>query len=147
VDPLKLEFSVACSPEHAFDIWANKTSLWWPADHSVSADPELVVTIEPRSGGRIFERTSEGAEHDWGEVVVWEPPRRLAYLWHIGRDRGYATNVEITFTGDAGATTVTIVHSGWDRLGDEASEMKRRNDLGWSSLIPHYERACVDLTS
>jgi uncharacterized protein YndB with AHSA1/START domain len=145
METLELEFTVACSAEHAFEVWAGKTALWWPADHSVSGDPGIVVTIEPHAGGRIFERTPEGAEHDWGEVVGWEPPRRLAYLWHIGRDRGRATNVEITFTPGAEATTVTIVHTGWERLGDEGPPMKERNRQGWSSLIPHYETACVAL--
>lgn len=43
--------------------------------------PGLVVTFESHPGGRIDERTPDGAEHDWGEVLAWEPPRRLAYLW------------------------------------------------------------------
>jgi hypothetical protein len=53
MEPLELSFTVACAPEHAFDVWANKTSLWWPHGHSVSAEPGLTVTIEPRPGGRI----------------------------------------------------------------------------------------------
>ena len=32
-----IEFEVACSPEHAFDTWANRTSMWWPISHSVSS--------------------------------------------------------------------------------------------------------------
>jgi len=28
VEPIEIEFEVACSPEHAFDTWANKTSTW-----------------------------------------------------------------------------------------------------------------------
>jgi hypothetical protein len=64
---------VACSPEHAFDTRANKTSTWWPRSHSMTSAPSLVVIFEPRQGGRIFERTPDGAEHDWGEVVTWDP--------------------------------------------------------------------------
>ena len=112
-----IEFEVACSPGHAFDTWANRTSLWWPRSHSMTSAPGLMVTFEPRPGGRIFERTPTGVEHDWGEVLAWEPPRRLAYLWHLGTDRGRATEVDISFAGDADATTVTIVHRGWERLG------------------------------
>jgi uncharacterized protein YndB with AHSA1/START domain len=110
--PIEIEFEVACSPEHAFDTWANKTSTWWPRSHSMTSAPGLVVAFEPRPGGRIFERTPDGAEHDWGEVVAWEPPNRLAYLWHLGSDRGRATEVDISFAGDASATTVTITHRG-----------------------------------
>jgi len=86
MDPLVSEFTVACSREHAFDVWATKTSAWWPHDHSVSAEPGLTVTFEPRRGGRIYERTLEGTEHDWGEILVWDPPHRLTYSWHIASD-------------------------------------------------------------
>jgi uncharacterized protein YndB with AHSA1/START domain len=75
-------------------VWATRASLWWPHGHSRSGEPGLTVTFEPRPGGRIFERTPGGAEHDWGEVLAWEPPRRLAYLWHIYGPREDATEVE-----------------------------------------------------
>jgi hypothetical protein len=26
--PIELRFTVACSPEHAFEVWALRTSLW-----------------------------------------------------------------------------------------------------------------------
>ena len=74
-EPIEIEFEVACSPAHAFDTWANKTSMWWPSSHSISSAPGLVVTFEPRPGGRIYERTPDGSEHDWGEVLAWEPPQ------------------------------------------------------------------------
>ena len=143
VSDLGLEFEVTCSAEHAFEIWASKTSMWWPHDHSVSGDPNLTVTFEPRRGGRIYERTPDGVEHDWGEVLAWEPPHRLSYLWHIGRDRAAATEVEITFEQGDGGTLVRIAHRGWERLGDEGPEMRERNRRGWSGLIPHFERACA----
>jgi uncharacterized protein YndB with AHSA1/START domain len=141
VEPIVIEFEVACSPEHAFDTWANRTSLWWPPSHSMTSAPGLVVTFEPRPGGRIFERTPAGVEHDWGEVLAWERPRRLAYLWHLGTDRGRATEVDISFAGDAGATTVTIVHRGWERLGADALAWRQRNLGGWGGLLPHFQEA------
>ena len=68
-------------------------------------------------------------------------PRRLAYLWHLGTDRSRATEVDISFTGDAAATTVTIVHRGWERLGADAPAWRQRNLGGWSGLLPHYRQA------
>ena len=143
MEPLELRFTVGCSPEHAFDVWATRTSLWWPSGHSVSADPGLTVTFEPRPGGRIFERTPGGAEHDWGEVLDWEPPRRLRYLWHLRFDRADATEVEIVFAPAAEGTEVTIVHRGWERLGANGPERRERNARGWSGLIPHYVAGCA----
>ena len=144
IEPLELEFSVACPPEHAFEVWTERTSMWWPKGHSVSGEPGLTVTIESREGGRIFERTPEGVEHDWGQVTAWEPPHRLAYLWHIAWDRADATAVEITFSpeGEDG-TRVAIVHSGWERFGERAPTMRDRNRAGWASLIDPYGAACV----
>jgi hypothetical protein len=71
-----------------------------------------VVTFEPRPDGRIYERTPDGTEHDWGEVLAWEPPNRLAYLWHLG------------------------THRGWERLGPDAAAWRERNLGGWSGLLP-----------
>ena len=102
-------------------MWTTRLSSWWPKGHSASGDPDTVVTLEPRLGGRIFERTPDGTEIDWGEITSWNPPTGLGYLWHIGRDRSDATDVELTFVdlGD-GTTRLEIVHTAWDRLGAEA---------------------------
>jgi uncharacterized protein YndB with AHSA1/START domain len=141
IDPLELDFTVACAPEHAFATWAERTSAWWPASHSVTAAADLTVTFEPRPGGRIFERTPAGEEHDWGEVLVWEPPHRLAYSWHLRQDRRDATRVEIRFAPVEGGTRVSIVHTGWERLGERGAPLRDRNRQGWRGLLEHYTRA------
>ena len=143
LEPLRIGFTVECPPERAFELWAQRTSLWWPHGHSVSAEPGLTVTFEPRPGGRIYERTPGGEEHDWGEVLAWEPPRRLAYLWHLRFDRADATEVEVTFEADAGGTAVLIVHRGWERLGAAGPERRARNEKGWSGVIELYRAACA----
>jgi uncharacterized protein YndB with AHSA1/START domain len=100
------------------------------------------VILEPTLGGRIFERTSDGSEIDWGEVTEWSPPRRLSYRWHIARDAAQATDVELTFAdlGD-GRTRLDIVHTGWERLGDEAEAWRTANTGGWNALIPVFRAA------
>ena len=143
MEPLEIGFTVSCPPGHAFEMWAERTSLWWPHGHSVSAAPGLTVTFEPRQGGRIFERTPGGDEHDWGEVLVWEPPRRLVYLWHLRFDRSDATEVEVTFAEVPEGTAVSIVHRGWERLGEKGPERRARNEKGWAGVIEHYRSACV----
>ncbi len=137
-EPIQLEFEVACSPEHAFHTWAERTSLWWPASHTVTTKADLAVVFEPFVGGRIFERTTAGEEHDWGRIVAWEPPGRLVYEWHLRVDRADATEVEIRFTPSGGGTRVTIEHRGWERLGAIGLERRQGNFGGWGSLLPHF---------
>ena len=140
--PLQLTFRVACPAEHAFRIWTERTSLWWPADHTVTGEDGLDVVIEPGVGGRIYERTAGGREEDWGEVLAWDPPRRLAYLWHLRADRADATEVEITFVPDGDGTEVRIDHRGWERLGERGDAWRDRNRRGWETLLPWYVRHC-----
>ena len=108
-----------------------------------SGDALASVTYEPRVGGRIFERAEDGAEHDWGEVLIWEPPGRLGYLWHIGASRSEATEVEVTFRTAVAETVVTIVHRGWERLGAGAEARRDRNRAGWAAVNEAYGRACA----
>jgi hypothetical protein len=138
-EPLRLSFRVNCSAEQAFRVWTARISQWWPADHTVSGQPGLDVVLEPWIGGRVFERTGDGTEHEWGEVTVWEPPRRLGYRWHLRRDRADATDVEVRFVDDGDASTrVDIEHDGWDRLGAGGPDWRQANQAGWSGLLPHF---------
>jgi uncharacterized protein YndB with AHSA1/START domain len=142
IDPLRITFAVACRPEQAFEIWTERTNAWWPASHTVSAQPGVEVVIEPGIGGRIFERTQSGQEHDWGQVTGWDPPRRISYRWHLRQDRTDATEVEITFAGDdAAGTVISIVHHGWDALGARGADARERNQRGWAGLLPHFRAA------
>ena len=137
-EPLRLSFEVDGTADHAFRVWTERISQWWPTDHTVSAEPGLRVVVEPRAGGRIFERTPAGAEHEWGAVTVWEPPSRLVYQWHLNADRSDATEVEVTFADDGPRTRVDIEHRGWERLGTRGPGRRDANQAGWSGLLPHY---------
>ena len=143
IETLRLSLVVDCSCEAAFRTWTERTSLWWPTDHTATGDADSVVTFEPFVGGRVYERTPGGSEVDWGRIVVWEPPRRLAYLWHLRVDRADATDVEITFTVDEGDhCRVEIEHRGWERLDDLGLRRRDANQQGWAGLLPHFIAAC-----
>ena len=103
IEPLRLSYDVECPRDHAFDVWTTRLSSWWPKGHSASSDPDTVVVFEPRLGGRIFERTSDGTEIDWGEITLWNPPAQLGYRWHITQDASDATDVEISFVAVDGS--------------------------------------------
>ena len=138
-DPLRITREIRCSPEHAFDVWTTRLSTWWPKGHSASGDPDTVVTLEPHLGGRIFERTPDGREIDWGEITEWSPPRRLGYRWHIAWDVAQATDVQLIFVdlGDD-RTRLEIVHTGWERFGDEAERLRTANTGGWDALLSGF---------
>ncbi len=141
IEPLRLSFDVACSVDHAFTVWTSGIGTWWPADHTVTGEIVSVV-LETAPGGRIFERTADGTEHDWGEVTLWEPPTRLGYLWHLRRDRADATEVEINFVAlGARSTKIEIEHRGWEHLGAEGQDWRDRNRAGWDTLLPHFAAA------
>lgn len=144
IEPLRLSFVVDCPVDHAFTVWTAKTSRWWPVSHTVTEAQGLDVIFEGRVGGRIFERTPAGDQVDWGEIIAWEPPRRLGYLWHINADRSDATEVEITFADQGDATTrIDIEHRGWERLGARGPARRDANRSGWNGLLPHYRAACT----
>jgi uncharacterized protein YndB with AHSA1/START domain len=145
MEPLRIAFEVACDATSAFSIWTERTSAWWPTVHTVSRERAVEIVFEPRIGGRVYERTSTGLEHDWGRVTAWDPPHRLAYLWHIATDPTNATDVEVRFIELGGqATRVEVDHDGWDRLGPRRGHAWRGvNQAGWDGVLPQYIGACA----
>ncbi len=140
--PLVVEFEVGVPPAHAFDVWTRRCGLWWPASHTVSGNP-AAITFESRAGGRIVERAVDGAEHDWGTVLDWEPPTRLRYLWHLFFDPSEATEVELTFNPVPAGTSVRLEQRGWERLGAAGPVRKQRTGQVWGELTAAYARACA----
>ena len=147
IEPLRISFEVGCSASHAFEVWTSGIDTWWPNDHTVTGRSDLTVVIEHGVGGRIFERTSDGAEHDWGQVTLWDPPNRLAYRWHLGQDVADATEVDIRFLSQGmDSTRVEIEHRGWERLGVVAQERRLQNRTGWDSLLPYFVAGVTNAT-
>ncbi len=143
--PLRISVDIGCPAEHAFRMWTEKLASWWPPDHTVSGERDVQVVLEGRPGGRIFERTPAGVVHEWGEIIDWEPPRRLRYRWYLRQDRADATVVDVSFVDTGAATTrVEIEHRGWERLGAKGADVRRNNRAGWAGLLPHFVNACVN---
>jgi Activator of Hsp90 ATPase homolog 1-like protein len=142
IEPLRVGLDIECTPEHAFETWTSRFATWWPRGHSASGDPAAVV-LEPRLGGRIYERTHDGREIDWGEITAWDPPHGFAYLWHIRRDRKDATDVQVRFVlAGTRSTRLEITHTGWERLGADAERWRDANGDGWASVVSHFVTAC-----
>jgi uncharacterized protein YndB with AHSA1/START domain len=133
IAPVTKSIMVKRPPEEAFRVYTEGIATWWPLEtHSPSQKAETVI-IEPREGGRLYERTTDGEELDWGEVLVWDPPQRLVHSWHLGRS--VATEVELRFTAQGDDTLVELVHSGWERHGEYAAALRAQYDSGWDFVF------------
>jgi uncharacterized protein YndB with AHSA1/START domain len=139
MEPIVVDFDVAATPEHAFDVWTSRTSIWWPRSHTWGDAADLSIVFEPHVGGRIYERDPDGTEHDWGEVTVWEPPNRLECLWHLFVDRSDATRITVTFDETETGTHVRLVQAGFEKLGDRRVERRRRTESAWAELTARYQ--------
>ena len=142
-EPLVVEFTVETPPHRAFSLWADRAAAWGPRGHTVGGADDFEIVFEGWPGGRVFERTAAGVEHDWGEIVEWDPPNRIRYLWHLFFDRSEATTVEVRFlpVGDA-ATEVTITQVGFERLGEAGRSRRERTGDAWAVLSELYAAAC-----
>jgi uncharacterized protein YndB with AHSA1/START domain len=139
IAPVRKSITVSLPPERAFRRFTEEIAGWWPlATHSVSESAEATCAIEGRVGGRIVETAPDGAEHRWGTVMAWEPPRRLAFTWHPGRSDDTGQEVEVTFRPEDGGTRVDLVHTGWERLGEKGAGMRADYDAGWDVVLGRY---------
>jgi uncharacterized protein YndB with AHSA1/START domain len=142
-DAVRKSVVVRCSVDAAFRTWTEQINAWWPKGHSRSGDPGTTVFMERRVGGRIFERTPEGVEHDWGEVTAWEPPGHFAYHWFLGSGPGQPTLVEVHFVAQAtGSTRVEVSHRGPELIGDLWSRNAPIYDASWENVLTAYVEAC-----
>lgn len=134
---VRKQITVRCGIDRAFAVFTEGIDAWWPKpSHSVAGDDCAAVAVEPGVGGRILEHTRDGATHEWGRVAAWEPPHRLAFTWHPGRDASTAGTVDVRFTAEPdGTTIVTLEHTGFEKLGPDAESACRAYDSGWALVF------------
>jgi uncharacterized protein YndB with AHSA1/START domain len=132
---------VAAPVERAFELFTDGVSSWWPQrTHSVNHDEVETVVIEPREGGRMYERTRRGEEAHWALVRAWEPPHRLVLEWAVN-PQDPPTQVEVRFTADGEGTRVELTHTGWEAYGDGAAEGRAGYDEGWGKVLERFADA------
>lgn len=143
--PVELDVVVPCDPARAFDYFTRDIGRWWPlALYSCSEEDAANVAFEPRAGGRLVETARDGTEHPWGTVRAWEPGRRVAFSWHPGRDPAGAHWIEVAFRANPAGTRVTLVHGGWEALGERATVSREAYRNGWPTVFgQRYREYCV----
>lgn len=143
--------SVKAPPDVAFRVFTEKMGAWWPLDnYKIGKAKAVDAVIEPRVGGRWYERGDDGTSCDWGRVLVWDPPGRLVLSWDISADWQYdpelKTELEIRFIPEGSdGTRVELVHGRLDRYGARREEMRRIFDTGgdWGRLLKMFAELAV----
>jgi uncharacterized protein YndB with AHSA1/START domain len=140
--------TVAAPPERAFAVFTDGFDTWWPRSHSIAEAELAEATLEPRLGGRWYERGADGSETEWGKVLAWDPPHRLVVSWHIGGSWGFEddparySEIEVTFTPDGDGTRVELTHGHLERhTAPEALRDSVGGEGGWGGLLERYSAA------
>ncbi len=135
-EPVVKRVKVDLVPQEAFRLFTEGIHRWWPLRrHAVDEKRAVSCVFEQRRGGRLYEVYQDGGQADWGTVLLWEPPDRVAFTWHPGRSPDTAQEVEVTFRKAAGGTEVQLTHRGWEKLGPKAGETRAGYDSGWSYVL------------
>ena len=137
---IRKTIDVKAPVDRAFAVFAARMGDWWHKEHSIAQGTTQVdVVIEPRAGGRWYEKGADGSEHPWGRVIAYEPPHRLVLAWQLTRefvyDPDYETTVEVRFEETADGTRVHFEHRDLERMGAGAAEMLEGMDGGWGMLL------------
>jgi uncharacterized protein YndB with AHSA1/START domain len=148
--PVRKSIVVQADVARSFSAFTSGIGRWWPRSKSIGATAQVDVVLEGRAGGRWYELGTDGAECEWGKVLVWEPPARVVLAWQIGSDWKYdpalVTEVEVTFTAlVGGATRVDIEHRHLERFGNDAARLRDAfdSDGGWPGVLRAFA-AVVD---
>jgi uncharacterized protein YndB with AHSA1/START domain len=145
---VRKSITVDAPPERAFEVFTSAMTRWWPLDtHHIGEREPNEVVVEPRDGGRWFERAPDGSECEWGRVIAWDPPQRVVFGWHLGPEWKYdpdpalSTEVEVRFIPEsAGRTRVELEHRGFEVHGDRADELRIpvAGEGGWGGLLERF---------
>ncbi|MBV9006768.1 MAG: SRPBCC family protein [Solirubrobacterales bacterium] len=126
--------------ERAFEVFTEDIGSWWPPDHHILEAELDGMVFEPRVGGNVYDRGTDGSECRWARVLAYDPPHRFVISWDIGLDWKVETDpaktseIEVRFTSEGpDRTHVELEHrnlgrhgEGWERMRDAVG-----SDGGW----------------
>jgi uncharacterized protein YndB with AHSA1/START domain len=133
--------------EKAFSVFTERLGDFKPPEHNLLAAPIAETVFEPRVGGHIYDRATDGTECHWARVLVYEPPLRVVFSWDIGptwqleTDPENASEVEVRFIEETpDRTRVELEHRNIDRHGPgwEAVADGVGHDQGWPLYLARY---------
>ena len=148
MDSIRARVRVDVAPDRAFELFTEGMGGWWPREFSWSQAALEEIGIEPREGGHCYEVGPGGFRCDWGTVAVWEPPRRIVFLWQIGPGRepvpdpARASEVEVRFEEGR----VSLEHRAFERHGEGAEQYRDGlgSPQGWPWLLERFAATAAD---
>jgi uncharacterized protein YndB with AHSA1/START domain len=143
--------SVQAPPEVAWRVFTEKMGTWWPLGaYKIGKANAVDAVIEPRVGGRWYERGEDGSTCDWGSVLTWEPNSLLVLSWDITADWQYdpelKTEIEVRFVPEGkNGTRVELEHRRLERYGARRDEMRRifNTEGDWGRLLQAFAQAAA----
>lgn len=143
--PVRKTIDVKTSRERAFDVFTAGMGRWWRPDHHIAPQPFVDVVVEPKAGGRWYERDAEGTTCEWGKVLAWAPPERIVLAWQLNAewkyDPDFVTELEIRFLALGPALTrVELEHRDIEKFGSRAADVRAMldTDNGWTGALARY---------
>lgn len=141
------EIVVQAPLDKAFAVFTEQFGDFKPPEHNLLTVPIAETVFEPRVGGYIYDRGTDGSECRWARVLVFDPPRRVVFSWDIGptwqleTDPENASEVEVRFIAEtADRTRVELEHRNIDRHGPgwQAVAEGVGHDQGWPLYLERY---------
>ena len=120
-----VDVTVDVPADTAFRVFTTQFDQVKPREYNLLPVPIEETVFEPRAGGHIYDRGTDGSVCRWARVLVFEPPERVVFTWDISPqwrlepDPERASEVEVRFLPDGhGRTRVVIEHRHLDRHGE-----------------------------
>ena len=141
------EIVVDAPVERAFAVFTGQFDQIKPRDHNPLAVDVAETVLEPREGGRIYDRGVDGSECHWARVLAFEPPDRLLFSWDLNpqwqveTDHDKTSEVEVRFIAESPERTrVVLEHRNLDRHGAgwEAARASIDSPDGWSIYLRRF---------
>ncbi len=136
--------------ERAFTVFTRDIGTWWPPEHHLLQGELAEMVFEPRVGGHVYDRATDGTECKWSRVLAYEPPKRVVFSWDISLqwqlepDPSRTCEIEVAFFAESPERTrVELVHRHQERHGDgwEGMASAVGSPNGWDLGLRAYAEA------
>ena len=133
--------------DKAFKVFTEDFGRFKPPEHNLLAVEIAETVFEPRVGGGIVDRATDGSECRWARILAYDPPDRVVFSWDISprwtieTDPAQASEVEVRFYAESPTRTrVELEHRHIDRHGPgwEAITAGVDGPEGWPLYLERY---------